>query len=84
MDGAVRRTLVQRKVPWERLFASTRCVGAERTVFSTDFGQPVNPPVEFGLALMVDEFLAAGFSEDDLHRMTVQNTVHVAGATVRP
>jgi|GEM_PF-3157708 len=33
---------------------------------------------------MVDEFLAAGFSEDDLHRMTVQNTVHVAGATVRP
>lgn len=66
------------------MFASTRCVGAERTVFSTDFGQPVNPPVEERLALMVDEFLAAGFSEDDLHRMTVQNTVHVAGATVRP
>lgn len=72
------------KVPWERLFASTRSVGAERTVFSTDFGQPVNPPVEDGLALMVDEFLAAGFSEDDLHRMTVQNTVHLAGAKVRP
>lgn len=71
------------KVPWERLIASTRAVGAEHTVFSTDFGQPANPPVEDGLPLMVDEFLAAGFSEQQLHRMTVLNTALLAGAAVR-
>jgi hypothetical protein len=70
------------KVPWERLFASTRAVGAERTVLSTDFGQPANPPVEDGLAIMADEFLAAGFSEADVRRMTVDNTVALAGAGV--
>jgi hypothetical protein len=70
------------KVPWQRLFASTRAVGAERTVFSTDFGQPANPPVEDGLALMVDQFLAAGFSENELRRMTVENTTILAGAEV--
>ena len=62
------------KVPWERLFASTRAAGAERTVLSTDFGQPANPPVEDGLALMVDEFLGAGFGEEDVHTMVVANT----------
>ena len=70
------------KVPWDRLFASTRAAGPERTLFSTDFGQPANPPVEDGLALMVDEFLGAGFSEDELHTMTVQNTTFLAGAEV--
>ncbi|HEX7977195.1 MAG TPA: DUF6282 family protein [Gemmatimonadaceae bacterium] len=70
------------KVPWERLFASTRAVGAERTLFSTDFGQPANPPVEDGLALMVDEFLGAGFSEEELHTMSVTNTTFLAGAEV--
>jgi hypothetical protein len=71
------------KVSWERLFATTRAVGAERTVFSTDFGQPANPPVEDGLALMVDRFLAAGFGEDECHRMSVANSVLLAGAEVR-
>lgn len=70
------------KVPWARLFASTRAVGAERTLLSTDFGQPANPPVEDGLALMVDEFLGAGFSEDELHLMAVENTTLLAGAGV--
>ncbi len=70
------------KVPWERLFASTRAVGAERTLLSTDFGQPVNPPVEDGLALMADEFLGAGFSEEASHTMAVQNTTLLAGAEV--
>lgn len=71
------------KVPWERLFEATRAVGPERTIFSTDFGQPANPPVEDGLPIMVDQFLAAGFQPDDLHRMTVTNSVLLAGAEVR-
>jgi len=71
------------KVPWERLFAATRAVGAERTVFSTDLGQPANPPVEDGLALMADQFLAAGFDEHELRRMTVDNTIHLAGVEVQ-
>jgi hypothetical protein len=71
------------KVPWERLFAATRAVGAERTVLSTDFGQPANPPVEDGLALMADEFLAAGFGEEEVRRMAVENTAFLAGAAVR-
>jgi hypothetical protein len=70
------------KVAWERLFASTRAVGVERTVLSTDFGQPTNPPVEDGLALMADEFLGAGFSEDELHTMSVANTTFLAGTKV--
>jgi len=70
------------KVPWARLFEATLAVGAERTIFSTDFGQPANPPVEDGLPLMVDEFLRAGFSADDLHRMTVSNSVLLSGQEV--
>ncbi|MEF2277574.1 DUF6282 family protein [Deinococcus sp. YIM 134068] len=70
------------KVRWERLFEATRAVGPERTIFSTDFGQPANPPVEDGLPIMVDQFLAAGFGADDLHRMTVTNSVSLAGVAV--
>ncbi|WP_161883803.1 DUF6282 family protein [Deinococcus alpinitundrae] len=71
------------KVAWERLFEATRAVGPERTIFSTDFGQPANPPVEDGLPIMVDQFLRAGFSEQDLHCMTVTNSVLLAGAAVK-
>jgi hypothetical protein len=48
-------------------------------VWSSDLGQNFNPPVEDGLALMADRFLAAGFSEDDVRTMAVANTRRVAG-----
>jgi Family of unknown function (DUF6282) len=67
------------KAPWERLFEATRAVGAERTVWATDLGQRFNPPVEDGLALMADRFLAAGFSEDEVRTMAVANTRRIAG-----
>ena len=54
-------------------------MGPERTVWSTDLGQVFNPPVEDGLALMADQFLAAGFSEDEVRLMAVENTRRVAG-----
>jgi hypothetical protein len=67
------------KVPWERVFEATRAVGSERTVWATDLGQTANPPVEDGLALMADAFLAAGFTDDEIRTMAVANTRRLAG-----
>ena len=67
------------KVAWERVFEATRAVGAERTVWATDLGQTANPPVEDGLALMADAFLADGFTDEEIRTMAVANTRHVAG-----
>ena len=63
---------------------ATRAVGPEHTVWSSDLGQNFNPPVEDGLALMADRFLAAGFSEDDVRTMAVTNTRRVAGLAGAP
>jgi hypothetical protein len=68
------------KVPWEVWIENTRAVGPEHSVLSTDLGQVSNPPVEDGLALMVDRLLEAGFDEGDVHMMAVVNTRRVAGA----
>jgi hypothetical protein len=67
------------KCTWEQIFDATRAVGAERTVWATDLGQVFNPPVEDGLALMADRFLEAGFSEEEVRVMAVENTRRVAG-----
>jgi uncharacterized protein DUF6282 len=67
------------KCDWETVFAATRAVGPGRTVWATDLGQVFNPPVEDGLAIMADRFLAAGFSEEDVAEMAVTNTRRVAG-----
>jgi len=68
------------KVSWERTFEAIRATGPERNVLSTDLGQPANPPVEDGLALMADRLLEAGFSEQDVRTMAVDNTRAIAGA----
>jgi hypothetical protein len=68
------------KTTWERLIEATRAVGAEHTVWSSDLGQVFNPPVEDGLPLMADRFLDAGFSEEEIRVMAVENTARVAGA----
>jgi Family of unknown function (DUF6282) len=68
------------KTTWERVIEATRAVGAKHTVWSTDLGQVFNPPVEDGLPLMADRFLNAGFSEDEIRVMAVENTSRVAGA----
>jgi hypothetical protein len=67
------------KVSWERVFEATRAVGPKRTVWATDLGQTANPPVEDGLALMADAFLAAGFTDDEIRAMAVANTRRLAG-----
>lgn len=67
------------KCTWEQVFAATRAVGAEHTVWGSDLGQVFNPPVQDGLALMADRFLQAGFSERDVQTMAVRNTRRLAG-----
>jgi hypothetical protein len=67
------------KCTWEQVFAATRAVGAERTVWGSDLGQVFNPAVEDGLAIMADRFLDAGFSEAEVRRMAVENTRRLAG-----
>ncbi len=68
------------KIPWERWIENIRAAGAERSILSTDLGQTSNPPVEDGMALMVDRLLEAGFEDHEVHAMAVLNTRRVAGA----
>ena len=68
------------KCSWEAFFTATRAVGARNTVWGSDLGQRFNPPVEDGLAIMADKFLEAGFSEEEVRMMAVENTRRVAGA----
>jgi hypothetical protein len=67
------------KVSWELFTGNIRATGPENTVLSTDLGQVFNPPVEDGMALMVDRLLAAGFSDEEIDSMAVVNTRRVAG-----
>ncbi len=68
------------KVTWERWIENIRATGPENSVLSTDLGQVFNPPVEDGMALMVDRLLGAGFGEEEVYVMAVVNTRLVAGA----
>jgi hypothetical protein len=67
------------KCTWEEIFVATRAVGARHTVWGSDLGQVFNPPVEDGLAIMADRFLDAGFSEEEVRVMAVENTRRLAG-----
>jgi hypothetical protein len=67
------------KVTWEQWIENIRATGPERSVLSTDLGQVFNPPVEDGMALMVDRLLDAGLGEEEIYVMAVVNTRTVAG-----
>ncbi|UQU64797.1 DUF6282 family protein [Couchioplanes caeruleus] len=69
------------KITWELLYDHIRRVGPGHSILSSDLGQPFNPPVEDGLALMADRLLANGFTEDEVRRMAVDNTRHIAAAS---
>ena len=68
------------KVTWERWLGNIDAAGPENSVLATDLGQVDNPPVEDGLALLVDRLLAEGFSEEDVRTMAVTNTQRLAGS----
>ena len=67
------------KVSWEAICRASREVGPAHTVWSSDLGQTFNPAVEDGLALMADQFLAVGFSDEEVVTMAVTNTRWLAG-----
>jgi hypothetical protein len=68
------------KYPWPDMVGNIRATGVASNVVTTDLGQPHNPPVEDGLALMADALLAAGFADAEIRRMTVDNSRALAGA----
>jgi hypothetical protein len=68
------------KIAWEEWIDHIRACGPEVSVLSTDLGQVFNPPVEDGMAIMVDRLLEAGFTDEEVHVMAVVNTRRVAGA----
>jgi len=69
------------KTTWEHVFDGVRAVGVERSLFSSDCGNPDYPPVEDGLALWVDRLLGGGFDEDEVREMIVGQSRRLAGAT---
>jgi Family of unknown function (DUF6282) len=67
------------KYDWAQMVANIRATGAGRTLISSDLGQPDNPPVEDGLALMADALRQAGFGEADITTMIVTNSRVIGG-----
>jgi hypothetical protein len=67
------------KYPWKDMVHNIRAVGVDRNLVTTDLGQPHNPPVEDGLALMADAMLAAGFDDGEIRQMIVGNSQALAG-----
>jgi hypothetical protein len=68
------------KTSWEHVFDGVRAVGPERTIFSSDCGNPEYPAVEDGLALWADRLLEAGFDEDEVREMIVGGSRRLARA----
>ena len=86
-DLAARGCLLERclttpqsgKTTWEHVIDGVRAVGVERTIFSSDCGNPDYPAVEDGLALWADRLLAAAFDEDEVREMIVAHSRRLAG-----
>jgi uncharacterized protein DUF6282 len=74
-------TPLSAKTTWEHVFEGVRAVGIERTLFSSDCGNPDYPPVEDGLALWADRLLGAGFAEDEVREMIVGQSRRLAQDT---
>ena len=66
------------KYGWMQMLENVRTCGLENSFFATDLGQPKNPPVEDGLALMADKAFEAGFSDDEVHQLCVINPARLA------
>jgi uncharacterized protein DUF6282 len=69
------------KTTWEHVFDGVRAVGVERTLFSSDCGNPDYPAVEDGLALWADRLLGGGFEEAGVREMIVGQSRRLAGAS---
>jgi hypothetical protein len=67
------------KTTWEHVFDGVRAVGVDRSLFSSDCGNPDYPPVEDGLALWADRLVGAGFDEDEVRELIVGQSRRLAG-----
>ena len=67
------------KYDWARMVANIQATGPEQTIVTTDLGQPANPPVEDGLALMADALQQSGFTDEEITIMIVANSRLLAG-----
>jgi hypothetical protein len=67
------------KTRWETVFANIRQSKPQHSFVSTDLGQPSNPAVETGFALMAERLIEAGFSDDEIETMCVANTRALLG-----
>lgn len=61
------------KVAWAQMVENIQRSGTKSSLLSSDLGQPFNPPVEDGLALMADFLRDAGFTDQEIHTMAVAN-----------
>ncbi len=68
------------KTTWEHVFEGVRAVGVERSLFSSDFGNPDYPAVEDGLALWADRLLGADFDADEVHELIVGQSRRLVAA----
>ena len=60
-------------VPFETIERAISATGVERTIISTDLGQPDTPPPAEGMRLYAERLAASGFSRDDIRMMLQTN-----------
>ncbi len=72
------------KCDWAEMARNIRLTGPSHSVVTTDLGQPGNPPVEDGLALMADALRGAGFTDAEIRTMIVDNSRLLAAAPEAP
>ena len=70
---------VEDTVPVGDLAKMIRTLGPPHCIMATDGGQAVNPPPHEMLRLFIAGMLEAGFSEDEIHIMTVKNPGWILG-----
>jgi hypothetical protein len=64
-------------VPFETIERAIIETGVERTVLSTDLGQPETPPPAEGLRLYAERLRSTGFSVDQIRIMMQANPEHL-------
>ena len=72
-------TMYTGKASWDGVFEAIRRTGAAHCVLSTDLGQTTNPDVAEGFALFAEKLLDAGFSQQEIRRMAVENPASLLG-----
>lgn len=64
-------------VPFETIERAIAEIGVERTILSTDLGQPETPPPVEGLRLYAERLRSTGFSVDQIRMMMNVNPEHL-------